>query len=116
MPTIWLNPTPFGSAQSSTARLSAADCDTSAILPGRGVRWARVAFSPISGTATPNEPGPSARTPEARAASRNASVRQITVAACVPFRASAAKVGSTGMVSSHSTARSGATGSESMSG
>ena len=53
MPTMWLKPTPFGSAQSSTARQSAADCDTSAILPGRGGRWPRVAFSPIAGTATP---------------------------------------------------------------
>ena len=78
--------------------------------------WARVAFRPISGTAMPNEPGPSARTPVAREMSDSASDRQMTVAACVPLRARAAKAGSMGIDSSHSTARLGAIGSDSMSG
>ena len=59
MPTMWLKPTPFGSAQSSTARHSAADCETSATFPARGRTCAREAFSPMAGTAMPNEPGPS---------------------------------------------------------
>src|ERR671932_722105 len=49
-PTMWLKPTPLGSAQSITARLMAADCVTSATLPACGGMWDRVAFRPILGT------------------------------------------------------------------
>ena len=50
MPTMWLNPTPFGWAQSRTARHKAADCDTNPSRPAGGGRCAREAFSPIAGT------------------------------------------------------------------
>src|SRR5262249_43966132 len=57
MPTMWLKPTPFGSAQSITARQRAADWETSARWPWRGFRCAREALRPMPGTAMPKEPG-----------------------------------------------------------
>ena len=58
MPITWLKPTPFGSAQSSTARHSAADCEMSDILPGCGCRCAVEALRPSAGTMMPKDEGP----------------------------------------------------------
>ena len=86
MPTIWLNPTPFGCAQSSTVRHSDADCDTSPSRPAGTGRCAREAFSPMPGTAMPNDSGPSTRTPARRAGSDRPSAAHRTMAANVPWR------------------------------
>jgi len=114
-PTMWLNPTPFGPDQSSTARHSEADCDTSARRPARGGRWASEAFSPIAGTHNPNEFGPIARTPVASPASRSAAcppgIAEVTSASVVPRRPSAASAGATSAAGRASTARSAASGS-----
>ena len=106
MPTIWLKPTPFGCAQSSTVRHSDADCDTSPIRPAGGGRCAREAFSPMPGTAMPNDSGPSTRTPARRAGSDRPSAPQTTTAAKVPLAASAGSRSGVGGVAM--TARSGA--------
>ncbi len=49
MPTIWLKPTPFGSAQSSTARHSDADCETSPIRPAGGDQMRARGIQPDGG-------------------------------------------------------------------
>ena len=113
MPTIWLKPTPFGPAQSTTARHSDADCETSPIRPAGGTRCAREAFSPMEGTAMPNEPGPSTRTPLRNSGSVRPSASQRTTAASVPLAASARRIWGDGGVAM--TARSAADGSASMS-
>ena len=123
----WLKPTPFGPAQSSTARHSAVDCETSASRPLPGVRWAREALRPSPGTIRPNDPGPSTRTPVRRASSVSppasgsspASVGPSvavsltgsanTIAAKQPLAASAGSTAAT-LSGSASTAKSGATG------
>ena len=112
MPTIWLKPTPFGCAQSSTVRHSDADCDTSPIRPAGGGRCAREAFSPMPGTAMPNDSGPSTRTPARRAGSDRPSAPQTTTAAKVPLAASAGSRSGVGGVAM--TARSGADDSAAM--
>ncbi len=96
MPTMVLKPTPFGSAQSSTARHRAADCDTSATRPGRGARWDSVAFRCSAGQAMPNEPGPSTRTPVAACAASTSGARPSTRAAQMLAAASRASTGPIG--------------------
>ena len=108
MPTIWLNPTPFGSAQSSTARHRAADCDTSATRPGRGGRCDRVAFNCNPGAAMPNDPGPSTCTPVAAEAAAMSGASPSATAAKMPRLASAASAGPTGSPSLVRMARSAA--------
>ena len=107
MPAMVEKPTPFGSAQSSTTRHNAADCDTKARRPGRGGRWARETFRPRFGTAMPKEPGPSARMPAARAASPTPSAMHTTMAERVPKAASAWNTGAIGEDRAQITARSG---------
>ena len=78
---MWLNPTPFGSAQSITARVSAEDCEISASRPGGGGICAREAFSFSRGTAIPKECGPSTRTPVRAACAARSSAAPGTIAA-----------------------------------
>ncbi len=115
-PTTWLKPTPFGSAQSSTARHSAADCETSATRPGCGWRCALDALRPSAGTTIPKEDGPSTRTPDARPASRRPDAGARQTAAKVPRAASAPNAPATPSGSVAITPRLGATGSAAMSG
>ena len=49
MPTMWLKPTPFGSAQSITARHSDADCETSPIRPAGGDQMRARGIQPDGG-------------------------------------------------------------------
>ena len=108
MPTTWLNPTPFGPAQSTTARASEADCVTSAMLPAGTAMCDSDAFSPSCGTASPNELGPITRTPCAAASDPRSATWLTTTAARPPAARSAARFAPTCAPELAMTARSGA--------
>ena len=109
-PTIWLNPTPLGGAQSNTVRHSAADCDTSATRPGCAAMGPAVAFSPMAGTMSPNAAGPITRTCAAMAAAARLGAGVKQMAAFVPSRPSAAIDGATSSGAVVMSARSGGFG------
>ena len=106
VPTTWLKPTPLGAAQSSTARQSAADCETRATLPGRTGRWAVEALRPIAGTMRPKEAGPRTRMPAAWAAASRFGAGVVQTATVVPAAAMAARAGATWWGTQARTARS----------
>ncbi len=91
IPTTWLKPTPFGPAQSTTARASEADWVTRAMCPAGTGMWDSEAFSPSRGAATPNAFGPSTRTRAWRASGPRSASWPVSTAALPPAAPKAAR-------------------------
>ncbi len=77
METTAEKPMPRGSAQSTTVVAMAPDCVRKAMLPGRIAAGAKVASSPMPGTASPRQLGPTMRNRCGRAAASSAAARSL---------------------------------------
>ena len=123
METTAEKPMPRGSAQSSTVVAMAPDWVRKAILPASSGAGAKVASSPMPGTAMPRQFGPTTRSRCGRAAASNSAARSLPTfaspsakpavrmtAARVPRAPSSATSGAMLSGGVASTARSGAMG------